>query len=418
MRFTELFTHTLKEAPKDEVSINAQLLERAGFVRKIMSGAYAYLPIGWRVFGKIKNIIKEEMDNLGAQEVQFTALQPKELWEKSGRWELLGKKEKVMYQFQDYSGHDIGLASTHEEPMTEIAKDFFSSYKDLPKAIYQFQKKFRAEARAKSGLVRLREFTMKDLYSFHASENDLKEYYQKVIDAYAKIFKRCGLNAFVIEASGGIFTENISHEFQVLSPYGEDTILYCAECHFAQNKEIAKLSEGDECPKCKKSLSWATGVEVGNIFNNGTKYSKDLGLEYKNSSGESQLVWMGSYGIGLDRLLGTIVDVHNDQKGIIWPHEVAPFSVHLINLDADSSHGERIYSLLVKSGIEVLFDDRTELSAGAKFADADLLGIPFRFVFNGSKMKEDEVEVKERNKDSMKVFSLKQAMNMIQEKVI
>ncbi len=397
MKFSQLFTKTLRESPKDEISVNAQYLHRAGYIRKAMAGVYAYMPLGWKTIQKITQIIRDEINAIGGQELQFTSLQPKELWEKTSRWELLGSKEKIMHQFEDHSQKKIGLASTHEEPATFFAKDFIDSYKDLPKAIYQFQKKFRDELRPKSGLVRLREFLMKDLYSFHVNEEDLGDYYQKVADAYFKIFERCGLQAVKIEASGGIFTKNVSHEFQVLSPYGEDKILYCSKCQWAQNKEVANLNEGDKCPNCGSDLGWATGVEVGNIFNNGTKYSKDLDLYYKDKSGQKQLVFMASYGIGLDRLMGTIVDIHHDEKGIIWPESVSPFSVHLIGLAGAEREAEKMYKELVQSQIDVLFDDREDVSAGEKFADADLMGMPIRVVVSPKLVEKNMIEVKKRS---------------------
>lgn len=412
MYLRDLFTKVLKEGPKDEVSVNARLLERAGFVQKFMAGVYTYLPLGVRVLAKINQIIREEINAIGGQEVHLSVFQPKELWESTGRWKGMSE---VMYQFKDTSGKDIGLAPTHEEVVAWLAKQYINSYRDLPKAIYQIQVKFRKELRPKSGLVRGREFLMKDLYSFHADAASLDMYYKKVWGAYMKIFSRCGLDALVIEASGGDFTKEYSHEFQVLSPYGEDSIVYCPKHKWAQNKEIAKLNEGDKCPIGNDYLSEARGVEVGNIFRLGTRFSKDLNLTYKDMFGQNNLVWMASYGIGPGRVMGTIVDVHHDERGIVWPISVAPFLVHLISLSGVTAPetakirkiAKTTYASLQKKKIEVLFDDRDDASAGEKFADADLIGIPFRIVVGPKTLKRGTgiLEVKRRDEEKSSFMS-------------
>lgn len=412
MYLRDLFTKVSKEGPKDEVSVNARLLERAGFVQKFMAGVYTYLPLGTRVLANVNEIIREEMNAIGGQEVHLSVFQPKELWEMTGRWKGMAD---VMYQFKDSGGKDIGLAPTHEEVVAWLAKQYIHSYRDLPKAIYQIQVKFRKELRPKSGLVRGREFLMKDLYSFHADAASLDMYYDKVAEAYKKIFSRCGLDALVIEASGGDFTKEYSHEFQVLSPYGEDTIVYCPKHKWAQNKEISKYKAGDKCPLGNDRLSEAKGVEVGNIFRLGTRFSKDLGLTYKDKFGQNNLVWMASYGIGPGRVMGTIVDVNHDDRGIVWPLSVAPFMVHLIALSGATKkesaritkEAGRTYKELQKNRIEVLFDDRDFASAGEKFADADLIGIPFRAVVSAKTLKKGAraLEVKKRSEEKSSYMS-------------
>lgn len=400
MRQSQLFGKTLREAPKDEIAVNAKLLERGGFVYKTMAGVYDYLPLGYRVLEKIKSIIREEMNMIGGQEVLLTTLQPKERWEKTGRWKELG--EEVMYQFKDHSGREMGLAATHEEPLTEMALHSIHSYKDLPLFIYQIQTKFRDELRAKSGLIRGRELLMKDLYSFHKDEEDFRRFYFGPADkAYKKVFQRCGLDAYMTEASGGSFTKENTHEYQVFSGAGEDLVFYCFQCHFAQNKEISSLQAGDKCPKCKGEIRSSKSIEVGNIFPLGTKYSKPLGLFYSDEKGGKELVTMGSYGIGVSRLMGTIVEVHHDERGIIWSEDVAPFRIHLLELKSSQStvkdFAEKLYKDLLVRGIDVLYDDRSEKTAGDKFADSDLIGIPWRVVVSEKTLEKKRVEVKKRN---------------------
>ena len=426
MRQSQLFGKTLRGDPKDEVSANAKLLERGGFVYKTMAGVYDYLPLGVRVIEKIKNIIREEMNAIGGQEVYMTALQPKERWERTGRWKELGAE--IMYQFKDRSGRDLGIASTHEESLTEIALRSISSYKDFPLYVYQIQSKFRDELREKSGLLRGREFLMKDLYSFHTDEDDLSKFYTKTIDtAYKKVFKRCGISVVVAEASGGVFTKEYTHEYQALSEAGEDLIFYCEKCGFAQNKEISSLKDGDKCPKCKGIVKASKSIEVGNIFRLGTKYSKPLGLLYADAKGEKKPVVMGSYGIGVSRLMGTVAEIHNDGRGLLWPETVAPFKVHLIVLDSAkkappskarraspvAASGEKLYKNLLAKGVEVLYDDREEKSAGEKFADADLIGIPWRVVVSEKTLASKGVEIKRRSEKEAKIISEKELLKEI-----
>lgn len=403
MRLSHLFTKTLKEAPADEIAINARLLTRGGFVFKNSAGVYSFLPLGWRVMEKINKIVREEMNVVGGQEMFMPALVEKKYLEPTARWNLDvgffagGKEDK-----------DPGfvLGWTHEEVLTAIASKYISSYKDLPFAAYQIQTKFRNEARAKSGLLRGKEFMMKDLYSFHADDKDLQRYYGEVKEAYLKIFKRCGLDAVYTVAAGGIFTAGNTHEFQILSDVGEDTILLCLKCGYAENSEISEFKNGDTCSKCGGNMAEKKAIEVGNIFPLGTKYSGALNLEYADENGVKHPVVMGSYGIGVSRLMATIVEVFNDTQGIIWPESVAPFKVHLIVLDNRKEESERIYDELIHNGIEVLYDDRSDKSAGEKFADADLIGCPVRVVVSNKTLDKKTAEIKKRIEKETELVSL------------
>ena len=413
---SQLYGKTLREDPKDEAAANAKLLIRGGFVYKTMAGVFDYLPLGLRILRKIEEIIREEIEAIGGQELFLTSLQPKERWEKTGRWEKL---KEIMYQFKDNSGREIGLATTHEEALAEISAQYVSSYKDLPFFIYQIQTKFRDEPRAKSGLIRGREFLMKDLYSFHRDEKDLDAFYKRADEAYRKIFKRCGLYVYVTEASGGTFTKQFTHEYQVLSDAGEDWIVYCKQCGYAQNKEISSLKEEDECPKCEGIMKLGKSIEVGNIFKLGTKFSEAFGLYYSDEKGEKHPVVMGSYGIGPGRLLATIVEVHNDEKGILWPESAAPFSVHLIALfgkegsDAVKKAADKFYEELLAKKVEVLYDGRADKTAGEKFADADLIGIPLRVVVSEKTLEKKGIEVKKRSEKEARIVPEKELMGLV-----
>lgn len=401
MRQSELFSKTSKTTPKEEEAVNAKLLNRGGFVQKMSAGIYSFLPLGFRVLQKINGIIREEMNAVGGQELLMQALVAKEYWEKSRRWHT-----DVAYEFKSPFGEEFGLGWTHEEVISAIATHFINSYKDLPLAVYQIQTKFRAEPRAKSGLLRGREFMMKDLYSFHATKEDLDKYYEKVIGAYKKIMKRLSLKAKLTEASGGAFTKEYTHEFQVLSPIGEDTVVHCEECEFSQNKEIALVRGGQRCPKCGGDVKESAGIEVANVFKLGTRYSEAFDLKFTGKDGKKEPVIMGSYGIGPTRLLGTLVEIFNDEKGIIWPESVSPYKVHLIGV---KSNVEKIYKQLRKARVEALYDDR-DVSAGEKFADADLLGITWRAVV--SEKTGDKIELKKRDSKAAKLVSLKQLLSL------
>jgi len=408
MKQSQLFGKTLREAPKDEISINAKLLERGGFIYKNSSGIYSYLPLGWRVLSKIADIIRKEINAIGGQEMFMPALVEKKYMEPTGRWNL-----DVGYFAKNKEDKEPNfvLGWSHEEILTAIASKFISSYKDLPFAAYQIQTKFRHEARAKSGLLRGREFMMKDLYSFHDSEANLNEYYIKVTEAYHKIFERCGLKAVFTLASGGVFTNKFTHEFQVLADIGEDTIYMCSKCKYAENKEITKLHDGGGCPKCKGNIEEKKSIEVGNIFNQGTKYSEALGLYFIDESGNKKPVIMGAYGIGLSRVIGAIVEIYNDNKGIIWPESVAPFKIHFINLSSEKNKAGEIYKTLLDKGVEVLYDDRDDKSAGEKFADADLIGIPTRLVISEKTLSKNSLEIKQRNSNEVSLIEISKIKN-------
>jgi len=403
MRLSRLFPKTLKEFPKDESSINARFLIKAGFISKEVSGVYNYLPLGLKVLNKITNIVREEMNNSGGQEILLAALQNKENWERTGRWEAFDALFKLKSRYDT----QYAIGPTHEEVLVPIVKQAISSYKDLPLYLYQIQTKFRDEPRAKAGLLRGREFLMKDLYSFHTDEKDMEGYYETMKGSYKKIFKRAGLEAIETKAGGGTFSE-YSHEYQVITSDGEDEIIYCPGGDFSENTQIAKVVAGKMCDLGHGPLKRVRTIEVGNIFPLKDKFSKAFNLTFKDKGGSEKLVIMGCYGIGISRLLGAIVEVHHDPKGIIWPESVAPFSVHLLTINNQQptiKAANEIYEKLTKKGVEVLYDDRDE-SPGVKLADADLIGIPTRLVVSEKTLKEDAVERKERGSDKVTLVKI------------
>ncbi len=400
MRQTKLFTKTIKELPKDETSYNAQALLRAGFIDKLAAGVYSFLPLGWRVVNKIQNIVREEMMAVNGQEINMPSLAPKENWQATGRWETLD----VLFKINGSDDKEYVLNPTHEEVVTPLAKKFIYSYRELPIAVFQIQNKFRNEKRAKSGLLRGREFLMKDLYSFHANQEDLDLYYDQVIIAYNNIFKRFGLaeKTYLTFASGGSFSK-YSHEFQTLTEAGEDIIYVCESCQMAVNQEI--IAEQSICPKCgDKNLLEKKAVEAGNIFKLGTKYSEPFDLKFQDKDGDKKSVIMGCYGLGISRALGTIVEVCHDEKGIIWPESVAPYRLHLLSLNVNEE-ADKIYETLTAAGLEVLYDDR-DLSAGEKFADADLIGCPYRLVLSKKSLASGGLELKARSGTQEEIISV------------
>jgi prolyl-tRNA synthetase len=416
MRQSKLFTKTRKEAPSDEVSKNAQLLIRGGFVHKEMAGVYSYLPLGLRVLNKIENIIREEMNAIGGQEIQMATLHPSENWKKTGGWDGVD----VLFKLQSRTEKEYALGQSEEEIVTPIAKEYANSYKDLPIAVYQIGQKYRDELRAKSGIMRGREFGMKDMYSFHTSQEDFDSFYEIAKKAYLKIFKRAGLDAKVTEASGGSFSEKLSYEFMVLTSAGEDDILYCEECTHCANVEVSKIPEGEDCPKCGKGkLKKGRASEVGNVFDLGQKYPKSFEYTYTDQNGEEKTPIVGCYGIGTTRLMGTVVETLANDQGIIWPESIAPFKVHLLSLGEDEvvlTEAKKVYETLVKGGVEVLFDDRSGLSAGEKFADADLLGMPFRAVVSQRSIKENGIELKKRVEEKGQVVTLDELLKLLTTK--
>ncbi len=380
MRQSQLFTRTRREAPADEVSKNAQLLIRAGYIHKEMAGSYSYLPLGRRVLERIEAIVREEMDAIGGQEIRMATLHPAEPWKQTGAWD----KVDVLFKIQSRTEKEYTVGQSEEEIVTPIAGEYISSYKDLPVAIYQIGQKYRDELRAKSGIMRGREFTMKDMYSFHETQEDFDRFYAIAKEAYLRVYERLGLVAKATEASGGSFTEKTSYEFMVLTDAGEDDILYCSNCPYCVNVEITDQKEGDGCTRCGSgTLARATASEVGNIFDLGQKYSRDFNITFKTKDGEAAYPIMGCFGIGITRLMGVIVEALADEKGIVWPGTVAPFAVHLVGLNLEDEAirdwAEGVYQNLRARGVSVIYDDR-DLRPGEKFADSDLMGMPYRVV--------------------------------------
>jgi prolyl-tRNA synthetase len=412
---SKLLSKTRKDAPKDEVSKNAQLLIRAGFVSKEMAGVYSYLPLGLRVMQKIEDIIRDEMNKLGGTEMKTSIIQSKEVWEKSNRWsdELVDNWFKTKLK----NGTEVGLSFTNEEAYANILKQYISSYKDLPVYPYDFKSIFRNEARSKSGVLRGREFYWKALYSFSKDENEHNEFYERSKISYKNIFNRVGIGhlTYVTFASGGTFSK-FSHEFQAVTPAGEDTIYFDEKKGIAVNKEVYNDEVINSLGLDKNKLVELKSIEVGNIFSLGTKFSEPFDLKYKNELGEEKLVVMGSYGIGLGRLMGTVVEILSDDNGLVWPTSIAPFLIHLIEISSENEvvrkTAEALYDKLAENGIEVLYDDR-EARAGEKFNDSDLIGIPFRIVVSEKGIAKGEFEIKERKSGKIEIIKEKDILSVI-----
>lgn len=415
MRMTHLFTKTSKTAPADETARNAQLLIQAGYVHKEMAGVYAYLPLGKRVLDNIADIVREEMNNVGGQEVQMTVLQPQEIFEKTDRWD--DNKVDNWFKTSLKNGTELGMGLTHEEPIVDALKDFISSYKDLPVMVYQIQNKFRNELRAKSGLLRGREFVMKDMYSFARSQEEHDEIYEKVAAAYARVYERLGIGDITYRtyADGGIFTTKFSDEFQTISPIGEDTIYVHEGKRIAINQEIFTDETLAKLGISKEELVEKRGVEVGNIFPLESKYSDALELFYTDEAGEEQSIIMGCYGIGISRLVGMLAEQFADDRGLVWPENIAPFKVIISQLGDDKQvveHAYNMYQKLTSAGVTVLYDDRTDARPGEKFADADLLGIPYRVVVSAKTVAENKYEVKKRTSDTAELLNLEDVIKL------
>lgn len=410
MHQSQLFTKTQKEAPKDEISVNAKLLTRGGFIDKLSAGIFSFLPLGLKVLRKIENIVREEMVAVDGQEILMPALNPKENWQKTGRWENFD----ALFKIKGADEKEYALGATHEEIVVPLAQKFILSYKDLPLYIFQIQTKFRNEIRAKSGLLRTREFSMKDLYSFHADEKDLDSYYEKITDAYFKIIERCGLDeqTYLTAASGGSFSK-YSHEFQTITEGGEDKIHICQQCDLAINEEIKP--ENPTCPDCgSNDFKEVKAVEIANIFKLKTKYSEPFDLKFRDKDGQEKLVIMGCYGMGPARIMGAIAEVWHDEKGLIWPKEVAPFDIHLLALGEDEKikkEAEALYEKLISRGYAVLYDDR-DATAGKKFAEADLIGIPWRIVISQKSLDKSSMELKARNAQETYLLKLNDLKNL------
>jgi prolyl-tRNA synthetase len=405
---SHLFTKTRRDPAKDETSRNAALLMRAGFIHKELAGVYAYLPLGLRTLKNIEGIIREEMNALGGQEVLMTTLQNPEIWKKSGRWN--DSEVDNWFKTTLKNGSELGIAHTHEEALAALLIEHAQSYKDLPRYIYQFQNKFRNELRAKSGIMRTREFIMKDLYSFSRNEEEFKIFYETCAKAYLRIFERVGLGGRTVRAfaSGGSFSR-FSDEFQTESTAGEDTIYIHDEKRIAINKEVYAPDVLRDLQLAKEELREAKSIEVGNIFPLGTKYSEALGLWYRDENGEEKPVVMGSYGIGLGRLMGTVAEVLSDEQGLMWPVSIAPYQAHVIALDGKDSEALAVIKELDKYNVDALYDDRADKSAGEKFADADLLGMPWRVVVSRKTAEKEVAEVRKRGSRETELIPLREA---------
>ena len=402
MRLSKSFIKTLRDAPKDETARSAGFLIRAGYIYKEMAGVYDYLPLGLKVIENIKSIVRDELNKIGGQEVLMAALQNPELWKKTDRWD--DQKVDIWFKTELSAGGELGLAPTHEEPITNMLKTYVKSYKDLPLAVYQFQTKFRNELRAKSGIMRTREFIMKDLYSFHTSEEDLDRYYHEVENAYARIYDRLGLGDTTFEtfASGGVFSK-YSHEYQTFIPVGEDTVYYNNDKSVVLNEEVLQDDVLEDLGVKREDLQETRAAEVGNIFKLKFKYSEPLGLKISDENNEIKTVYMGCYGIGISRVMGVIAEKFCDDKGLVWPENIAPFKYYLAPIgESGSKIAEEIYQ---GNEDEILFDDRA-LRPGEKFADAELMGIPFRVVISDKTLAENSVEITNRKTGESKLISI------------
>ena len=397
MRVSKLFTKTSKTVPADEVVKNAQLLIRAGFIHKEMAGVYAYMPLGLRVLENIKKIVREEMNAYGGQEVMMTTLQPKDIWVKSDRWD--DAKVDNWFKTKLVNGTELGVGLTHEEPIVDAVSNYLNSYKDMPFAIYQIQNKFRNELRAKSGLLRGREFVMKDMYTFCRNQEEHDREYEKIVLAYFKVYDRLGLGKITYRtyADGGIFTSRFSDEFQTLSEVGEDTIYLDEKKRIAINDEIYTDENLEKLGLNKNELVQKRGVEVGNTFPLESRYTDALDLYYNDEKGEKHSIIMGCYGIGVSRLMGVIAELFADDKGLVWPENIAPFKVYLVSIGGDdvTKHADELYDELTAKGIEVLYDDR-DVRPGQKFADSELIGIPYRVTVSDRMIADNTYELVKR----------------------
>ena len=400
MHQSKLLGKTTKQPPRDAETESHKLLVRAGYIQQLMSGVYSLLPLGLRVHRNIEKVIRHELNALGSQELLMPSLQAAALWIESGRWDTI---DPPLFKFEDRHKKIIALASTHEEVITDLARTHVQSYRNLPFSAYQIQTKFRNEMRSTGGLLRVREFAMKDMYSFHRTEEDLDRFYEEVKSAYSRIYSTCGIQAFPIDALSGSIGGNSSHEFSCIAPTGEDRIALCSTCGYAANSEV--MEQGNTiCPKCHGTLRIESAIENGHIFKLGTKYSAPMHASFTDEDGQKKDMVMGCYGIGIGRLLATVAEVNHDQNGITWPVSIAPFHAHLIPLASSNASAnqtiqqttERLYSSLTNAGFEILLDDREDCTPGEKFKDSDLIGIPFRIVISEKTISADSVEWKQR----------------------
>lgn len=415
MRRTQLFIKTQKDAPADEVAKNAQLLIKAGFVYKVMAGVYAYTPLGIRVVENIKQIVREEMNEIAGKELIMTALQRPDTWKGTGRWS--DDVVDVWFKTSLKDGKEVGLAWSHEEAIIEMMKQHVSSYKDLPQYVYQFQTKFRNELRSKSGIMRGREFIMKDMYSCSINEEEHEAFYQSCIEAYKKVFDRLGLGdeTYVTFAAGGAFTK-FSHEFQTICDAGEDVIFVNREKGIAVNEEVLTQENLKQLGIKKEELTQVKSAEVGNIFNFGTHKSEEMDFAFTDTNGQKQFVHLGSYGIGVTRVMGVIAEKMSDEKGLVWHTNIAPYTVYLASIGDVAGQADSLYEELTSQGIDVLYDDR-DARPGDKFADADLMGIPYRLVVSERTLAENQIEFKSRTEEKSELVSLKDISHYIAQKI-
>ena len=412
MKQSLFFVPTLKDAPKDAETKSHKLMSRAGLIKQVAAGIYSYLPLGYRVIKKIEGIIREELDNIGASELLLPALQPKDLWEESGRWDKYGPE---LMRLTDRKNRDFCLGPTHEEIITQVVRDYLNSYKKLPLALYQIQTKFRDEMRPRFGLMRGREFIMKDAYTFTETNEDLDVWYKEFTRAYTDIFNRCGLETRIVSSDVGQIGGDEADEFMVMSEVGEDTITYCSSCSYSANQEFSGLNEDDACPVCGGTIKVAKGIEVGNIFKLGTKYSESMNAKIINKEGKQVPVIMGCYGIGISRTLMASVEQNSTDDGIVWPDEIAPFKVHIIPVNTKNEEqvavANKLYKDLRAKGVEVLIDDRAE-RAGVKFKDADLIGLPFRIVV-GKDVVNHQVEFHNRKNGTKDTINIDNVLSLL-----
>ncbi len=410
MRISNLFTKTSKNVPAGEIAKNAQLLIRAGYISKVMSGVYVYAPLGLMVLEKIKQIVREEMNSVGGQELIMSTLQKKETWDVTGRWD--DKVVDMWFKSKLQDGNEVGFAWSHEEAIIEMLKEFVVSYKDLPVNVYQFQTKFRNELRSKSGIMRGREFLMKDMYSCSIDEKQHNQFYNDTIEAYNRVFERLGLkdDTYMTFASGGAFTQ-FSHEFQTVCEAGEDTIYLHKEKNIAINEDVMDDENLNKLGINRDELEKVKTAEVGNIFNFGTKKSEDTNFTFTNKEGNKQLVYFGSYGIGITRLMGVIVEKFSDDKGLVWPENIAPFKIYLLRIGGDQAtgHTNDLYREFTEKGFEVLYDDR-DIHPGQKFADSELLGIPYRVTVSDRMLENDQYELVERKNGQKSLLTREQLL--------
>ncbi|TRZ80357.1 proline--tRNA ligase [bacterium] len=412
---SKLFYKSNKDITKSEEFSGLDFLHKGDFIEKLASGVYSFLPLGWRVLRKIQKIIREEMEAINAQEVSLPSLQPKTIWEESGRW---NKMEPPLFKLKDQHNKDFALGPTHEEVITGLVKKRVQSYRDLPIFLFQIQTKFRNEIRSTGSLLRTREFLMKDLYSFHENKEDLNEYYKRVEGAYRKIFTRLNLDFIQVNALSGSIGGESSHEFMVQSPLGEDKIYFCDQCKTGFSEEYFLAKNKDKknilCEKCNKKLKTRSVIECAHIFNLGEKYSSAFGLNFLDRNGQIKLVSMGCYGIGIGRIMATIALTHSDKNGLIWPKEVSPFLVHILNLNLKNEKAiEKIVYEIESEGIEVLYDDREDVSSGEKLIEADLIGCPLRIVVSKRTMEKGMVEIKKRGEENVEMVKLEDVIKYI-----